>query len=111
MKTITNRLVHPVVIGLIIAISVFLWMPFGVGYSEWPWGSKFWRAMIQIICLSFIIISALATIMNLCPYIRSVRLCFSILALLVSLYGILALYSWKDSHLDYLERIGHKVER
>lgn len=111
MKTIINLLVHPIVIILIIITSVLLWMPSGMGYYGWPWHNIFWRIALQIISITFVTISAIAVIRNLFYTISRPQLCFSILALIVSSYGVIALYSWKDSHLEYLESIGKDIEK
>ena len=85
-----------------IAISVLLWMPFGMGYYGWPWERVSFRILIQVVAFAFVVFSGGGLLFALRADRKVFRLVTGIVALLVTAYGVFALYSWKDRYLGFL---------
>jgi hypothetical protein len=111
MSAFVRKLNHPVLLVAITLVCVVMWMPFGMGYYGWPWEDKIGRIGIQVGAFSFLIIAATAIVASVIPEIRILRLALSILALVASLYGLFALYSWKDRYLEFVRQRDSHTER
>ena len=103
MKETFKSIVLPSTVSLMFIVSILLWMPFGMGYYDFPWDRIEARIGIQVFAFCFIVFSLVLLI----HYISNEKLIgigFSMLSLIVSLWSIFALYSWKDKYIDFLER-------
>jgi len=110
MNPVIRKLSHPAFLLLIIAACILLWMPFGMGYYGWPWEDKIGEIGIQVIAFAFLFIAAIALFGSLRPNVRTLRLILSVVALLVSLWGLLALYHWKNRYRGPLPPSDRPVE-
>lgn len=88
---------HPAAISVLIAASLtsfLLWMPFGLGYYDFPWGNPHAVGLLATFVFTFPIACSLSSIGSLSPRFMPVRFVMSLPALLVSLHGVLHMLHW-----------------
>jgi hypothetical protein len=102
IRTAIRLMTHPLALWLIVAVSVVLWMPFGMGYYGWPWEQIFYRVLIQVVAFSFVVLSGVGLFLAFRAERKAFRVVTGIIALLVTVFGVLALYGWKDDYLDFI---------
>ncbi len=90
MRTLT----HPLVLLCCTVASVFLWMPFGMGYYDWPWDSQLMRFVIRCFVFGFPVLAAVGCVRAFRPQKATGRLVVSSLSLLVALFGVFAMIWW-----------------
>ena len=111
MKPVISIISHPVSLVIIVITSVILWMPFGVGYYGFPWEDVGCRIALETSCIMFLAISFVAFLREVSTVNSGLRVILPILSLLTSAFGLLAFYSWKESHLDHLRAINIEVSK
>jgi len=85
---------HPVAMSLVLASTIFLWMPFGIGYYGWPWEIPAARIAMMMFALGVPIYAASGCIVAAQPKPSPLRLGIAACTLLVGLYGALAMLHW-----------------
>ena len=103
MKEIFKAIVLPSVVAIMCLVTILLWMPFGIGYYDFPWRSMGARIGVQIFALSFVCLSLLLVV-KYCARGKLLGIGFGTLSVIVSIWGVFSLYSWKDAHLEFLDR-------
>lgn len=97
METVLRVARHPTAfIALISAslVSFALWMPFGLGYYDFPWGNPSAVGLLATFVFAFPVTCGLSFLGSLSPRFLPVRFVVSLLALLVSLHGLLHMLHW-----------------
>jgi hypothetical protein len=87
-------LTHPAVLIFLTVLSAILWMPFGIGYYDWPWQNRSMRFFIHFFVFGFMILAAISCIRAFRPKFLIVQFIISSLSLFVSLFGVFAMYWW-----------------
>lgn len=86
--------VHPVSLVSATSISVILWMPFGLGYYDFPWD----RPLAVLLLLTFVVAfptSAAAAIVRSCrPRFLPLRFVVAVLSLPVGICGLIHMLVW-----------------
>src|SRR5690242_9743428 len=87
-------LAHPAVFLSFMAVSMLLWMPFGVGYYDSPLDSRVTRIAIRAFAYGFVVLALVGCVSALRPRLVVNRLVVASLALVVALLGVGAMLWW-----------------
>jgi len=85
---------HPVGMGLALAATIFLWMPFGMGYYGWPWEIPAARMAVAAFALGVPVYAAIGCAVAAVPKPSFFRLSVAASTLLAGLYSVLAMLQW-----------------
>jgi hypothetical protein len=96
---ILQTVTHPMILIVLAAISALLWMPFGIGYYEWPWKNLSMRALIQGFAIGFVLLAIMGCVISARPQLSVGRLAVSVLSAIVALYCLFAMYHWMGRYV------------
>jgi hypothetical protein len=85
---------HPVPLALASVLSVFLWMPFGIGYYEWPWQNRLGRWLLEAFVFALPISALIACVLSIVPRFSAGRLTLALLSLVIGMFGVFAMLHW-----------------
>lgn len=100
---------HPVFLVLASALSILLWMPFGVGYYGWPWKDSAARWLLEVFVLTFPISAVIAFVMSIVPQFSAGRFVMALLSLIVAMHGVLAMYHWINVYVGPMLEQGQRL--
>ena len=85
-------------LGLVTAATIILWMPFGLGYYDWPWEEPGARLSMAAFVLGVPLYAAVGCVSALVPRPSTFRLVVASGALVVGVVGVLAMFHWLKTH-------------
>ena len=85
---------HPAGMGLALAATIVLWMPFGMGYYGWPWERPAARLAMAAFALGVPLYAAIGCAAAAGPKPSPFRLGVAACTLLPGLCGALAMLHW-----------------
>lgn len=80
--------------GLVLAATLFLWMPFGMGYYGWPWERPAARLALAAFALGVPVYAAIGCAVAAVPKPSPFRFGMAACAVVVGLWGALAMLHW-----------------
>jgi hypothetical protein len=89
-----RSLTHPIGLGLVTAISIILWVPFGYGYYGWAWEKPVARAAMQTFVFFIPLYAVVGCAAAISPRFCRGRLTGALFALLAGLYGVMSMSYW-----------------
>ena len=90
LRVVTN----PGMLGLASLVSVILWMPFGFGYYDFPWGTPFAVCLLIVFVIGFPMAAALACVRSLEPQFAPIRFTIALASLFIGLFGLFHMLNW-----------------
>lgn len=102
---------HPIGIGLALGVTIFLWMPFGMGYYGWPWEIPTARVIMVAFVVGVPIYAAISCAVAPIPKPSLFRFGLSVCTLWVGLYGALAMFHWLNVYSGpppYLRKVSQE---
>lgn len=84
---------HPLVLVLASAVSTVLWMPFGLGYYDFPWDNWIARLSLQSFAIGFPLLAGYSSVKSLRTHSFGVGL-VAFVSLIIGTYGCLQMIYW-----------------
>lgn len=91
---------HPAILASAAVASAILWMPFGMGYYGWPWQIAAMRVLLVCFVYGFPALAFCGFLAALILEGSSFRTFLAVIALLVGLFGIVAMSFWQKTYVQ-----------
>lgn len=105
ISLVVEIVTHPAAMVLAVAASIFLWMPFGMGYYGYPWEDESARWMLTVLVKAFPVWAATACVLSLLRKQRTLRFVVSLVALWTAIYGVKCMTGWVPAYLEHLKSL------
>ncbi len=85
---------HPAVLSFATVISIILGMPFGLGYSDFPYANLIAVVLLMAFSFSFPLAALSGCVNSYLPEFRPLRFCISLFALQIACLGLFHCLNW-----------------